>query len=289
MGNCVSKDQAEDAEEILKTTVKAVASQVVKEDPQEPQTTPKSNNLLSGRPDMDLKEEGYDPEKAKAALDMSIEVIDLFQKAAKVTEMVLPSPLGDVLEKVTSVLGVLKKMVENREGWRHLLSAIDDHQKTFNDQLQRLKADKAVPDPESPLLGPVKQYSETLEKLVAKIMAEGGLVKKGAPENSAWEKIKIFTSRVLSVDDEKGSMDGYMKQLASGMDKFRFMLEIFVGFTVDEMKKGVDSLTSDVHAIGSDIKDVRTALAIGSEPKDGINAANIGPYGAQHKTCLQGT
>jgi hypothetical protein len=41
-------------------------------------------------------------------LDMGIQVIDLFQKVAEVTEIVLPSPLGDVLEKVTSVLNVLK-------------------------------------------------------------------------------------------------------------------------------------------------------------------------------------
>ncbi|KIM23447.1 hypothetical protein M408DRAFT_320998 [Serendipita vermifera MAFF 305830] len=170
MGNCLSKDQATDAEAIGKKTIQAVVSRVVKEDPKEAPEAPKSTNILaSERPDMNLKEEEFDPAKAKAVLDMGIQVIDLFEKTANVAGMVFPSPVGDILKKVTSVLGVLK--------------------------------------------------------------------------------------------DEKGSMDGYMKQLASAMDKFRFMLEIFVGFTVDEMRKGVDSLTSDVRAIGSDIKDVRNALA----------------------------
>jgi hypothetical protein len=50
-------------------------------------------------------------------------------------------------------------MVENRVGWRELLGTIDDHQKVFNEQLMRLKADNMVPDPESPLLGPAIQYS----------------------------------------------------------------------------------------------------------------------------------
>jgi len=51
-------------------------------------------------------------------------------------------------------------MAENRIAWRQLLVTIDNHQKTFNEQLMRLKAENMVPDPESPLLGPVKQYSE---------------------------------------------------------------------------------------------------------------------------------
>ncbi|KIM23456.1 hypothetical protein M408DRAFT_263466 [Serendipita vermifera MAFF 305830] len=289
MGNCISKDHGKDADEVLTTVVKVAASQVVNSNPKQAPAPLKSNILASERPDMNIKDEVYDPEKTAAALEMGIQVVDLFQKAAKVTEMVIPSPLGEVLEKVTKVLGVLKQMVENRKGWRHLLNTIDEHQKTFNDQLQRLKADNSVPDPDSPLLEPVKQYSEKLETFAAKIMAEGGLVKKDAPESTAWEKIKTFTSRALSAEDEKGSMDGYLKQLATAMDQFRFMLEIFVGFTVDEVKKGVDSLALDVRAIGNDVKDVRTAVMLNAEPKDGTNAANITPFGVQHKTCLQGT
>jgi hypothetical protein len=51
-------------------------------------------------------------------------------------------------------------MTENRQAWRGLLVTFDDHQKVFNDQLARLKVEDMVPDPESPLLGPVIQYSE---------------------------------------------------------------------------------------------------------------------------------
>jgi len=50
-------------------------------------------------------------------------------------------------------------MVENRQGWRDLIATIDEHQEVFNKQLIRLKADDTVPDPESPLLAPVIQYS----------------------------------------------------------------------------------------------------------------------------------
>jgi hypothetical protein len=51
-------------------------------------------------------------------------------------------------------------MAENRQAWRDLLTTFDEHQKVFNDQLTRLKVEDKVPDPESPLLGPVIQYSE---------------------------------------------------------------------------------------------------------------------------------
>ena len=113
MGNCLSKDKVENGEEILKTATQLVIDHTGNTE-EKPTATPREpKNLLSDRPDMDLKKEDYDSEKAVAALDMGIEVIDLFQKVAKVTEMVLPSPLGDVLEKVTSVLGVLKVCLDN--------------------------------------------------------------------------------------------------------------------------------------------------------------------------------
>jgi len=56
-------------------------------------------------------------------------------------------------------------MAENRQGWRELLVTLDDHQKTFNDQLTRLKVEDTVPDPDSPLLGPVTQYSRSVSRL----------------------------------------------------------------------------------------------------------------------------
>jgi hypothetical protein len=51
-------------------------------------------------------------------------------------------------------------MIENKEARKKLISTIDDHQRVFNEQLVRMKKDDLVPDPESPLLGPIKQYAE---------------------------------------------------------------------------------------------------------------------------------
>jgi hypothetical protein len=129
-------------------------------------------------------------------------------------------------------------MVENRVGWRELLGTIDEHQKVFNEQLMRLKADNMVPDPESPLLGPAIQYSgyvhrsiclrsplnfglcSALEKLAAQIMMEGCLEAKDAPESPLWDRIKTFTIRAIHADDEQKSMDGYRKQLDVAMEQF---------------------------------------------------------------------
>jgi hypothetical protein len=106
MGNCFSKDPGHPLEEPVSTTP-AVTDTKGKSDSKE-KSANGTKKLLSDRQDMDLKEETVDPEKAAAMLEMGIQVIDLFQKAADATKIVLPSPLGDVLEKVTSVLKVLK-------------------------------------------------------------------------------------------------------------------------------------------------------------------------------------
>jgi hypothetical protein len=108
MGNCLSKDQAQDVEEVLTTAAEIASKHVPNSAPKEAPAPKESKTLISNRPNMDLKEEKLDPKKTKAMLEMGIEVIDLFQKVAKATELVLPSPLGDVLEKVTGVLNVLK-------------------------------------------------------------------------------------------------------------------------------------------------------------------------------------
>jgi hypothetical protein len=52
-------------------------------------------------------------------------------------------------------------------------------------------------------------------------MTEGCLEAKDAPESPLWDKIKTFTIRAIHADDEKGSMDGYRKQLDVAMDQFR--------------------------------------------------------------------
>jgi len=111
MGNCLSKDPGHPVEDPPATTPatgqeKAAANG--KPDSKANSTSNAPGKLLSARQDTNLEEEPVDPEKAAAMLDMGIQVIDLFQKAAAATEMVLPSPLGDVLEKVTSVLERLK-------------------------------------------------------------------------------------------------------------------------------------------------------------------------------------
>jgi hypothetical protein len=108
MGNCLSKDQSQDVEDVITTAAEIAAKHVPNLTPKEEPTPKEPRTLISNRPNMDLKEEKLDPKKTTAMLEMGIEVIDIFQKVAKATEMVLPSPLGDVLEKVTGVLNVLK-------------------------------------------------------------------------------------------------------------------------------------------------------------------------------------
>jgi hypothetical protein len=108
MGNCLSKDQSQDVEDVLTTAAEIASKHVPNLAPKEGPTPKEPRTLISNRPNTNLKEEKLDPKKTKAMLEMGIEVIDLFQKVAKATELVLPSPLGDVLEKVTGVLNVLK-------------------------------------------------------------------------------------------------------------------------------------------------------------------------------------
>ena len=111
MGNCFSKVNGESGEERVSVapTTLTTSTTAVKLNTKETTIPPVPKVLISGRPNMNnLKEEKVDPEKAAVMLGMGIQVIDLFQKVAAATEMVLPSPLGDILEKVTSVLGVLK-------------------------------------------------------------------------------------------------------------------------------------------------------------------------------------
>jgi hypothetical protein len=107
MGNCFSKDPGHPVEEPVSTTP-VVTDTKGKSNSKEASASNGTKGLLSDRQGMNLKEEMVDPEKAAAMLDMGIQVIDLFQKVAEATEMVLPSPMGDVLEKVTNVLKVLK-------------------------------------------------------------------------------------------------------------------------------------------------------------------------------------
>jgi hypothetical protein len=51
-------------------------------------------------------------------------------------------------------------MMENEDAWRELVRTLDTHQQRFNEQLARLKAKDLEVDPNSALLGPIKQYSK---------------------------------------------------------------------------------------------------------------------------------
>jgi hypothetical protein len=51
-------------------------------------------------------------------------------------------------------------MVENRQAWKDLYDTIDGHQQVFNKQLKRMSLENLVPDPESPLLAPTRDYAE---------------------------------------------------------------------------------------------------------------------------------
>jgi hypothetical protein len=53
-------------------------------------------------------------------------------------------------------------MMKNQDAWRELVRVLDTHQKDFNEQLGRLKAKELDAKPDSPLLGPIKQYSESV-------------------------------------------------------------------------------------------------------------------------------
>jgi hypothetical protein len=53
-------------------------------------------------------------------------------------------------------------MMENEDAWKELVKTLDTHQQNFNEQLGRLKATDLNTNPKSPLLGPIKQYSESV-------------------------------------------------------------------------------------------------------------------------------
>jgi hypothetical protein len=55
-----------------------------------------------------------------------------------------------------------QKMMENEDAWKELVRTLDTHQRDFNEQLGRLKAKDLDTDHNSPLLGPIKQYSESV-------------------------------------------------------------------------------------------------------------------------------
>jgi hypothetical protein len=65
-------------------------------------------NLLSSRPGDRLKPEKMDSETKLAMLELGIQAMDLCQKVVAITDLALPNLLGDILDKVTDVLSILK-------------------------------------------------------------------------------------------------------------------------------------------------------------------------------------
>jgi hypothetical protein len=76
--------------------------------PQDVQNPAQPETLLSLRNEYHMKQENSDPARKIVLYEMGIQALDLFQQVAKVTELVLPSPVGHLLEKVTGILGILK-------------------------------------------------------------------------------------------------------------------------------------------------------------------------------------
>jgi hypothetical protein len=76
--------------------------------PQDVQNPIEPETLLSSRKEYHLKQENVDPARKVALYEMGIQAVDLFQQVARVTELVPPIPVGDLLEKLTGVLGILK-------------------------------------------------------------------------------------------------------------------------------------------------------------------------------------
>ena len=53
-------------------------------------------------------------------------------------------------------------MERNKEGWKSVLETLKSHSLAFNNQLAKMMDDDAAPDPESPLLNPIKVYARSV-------------------------------------------------------------------------------------------------------------------------------
>lgn len=77
---------------------------------QDPQAAlpPAPDTLLVKTESIHFKENTVDPARKIAGYELAIKVIDIFQSVAESTELVLPNPVGMLLEQLTKVLEVLK-------------------------------------------------------------------------------------------------------------------------------------------------------------------------------------
>jgi hypothetical protein len=66
------------------------------------------DNLLVKTENIHFKENTVDPARKVAGYKLAIAVIDIFQPVAECTDLVLPTPVGMLLEQLSKALGVLK-------------------------------------------------------------------------------------------------------------------------------------------------------------------------------------
>lgn len=66
------------------------------------------DTLLVETESVNFKENTVDPARKIAGYGLAIKVIDIFQSVAESTGLVLPNPVGMLLEQLTKVLEVLK-------------------------------------------------------------------------------------------------------------------------------------------------------------------------------------
>ena len=51
-------------------------------------------------------------------------------------------------------------MDENQDAWKSIFEAVRIDNEVFRKQLERMEAEDIAPDPESPLLQPIKDYAQ---------------------------------------------------------------------------------------------------------------------------------
>jgi hypothetical protein len=92
-----------------RTSERTQASAEIAQD-QDPQAISSTapDTLLMKIESIHFKENAVDSAREIAGCELAIAVIDIFQPAVERTELVLPTPVGILLEQLTKALGVLK-------------------------------------------------------------------------------------------------------------------------------------------------------------------------------------
>ncbi|KIM19977.1 hypothetical protein M408DRAFT_139390 [Serendipita vermifera MAFF 305830] len=174
------------------------------------------DSLQSKRLDIELAEDPHDQQKLKA-IEYSIQAISLFEDLSKVLSLLMPDALGQALGKITEILTILKKMVENKQAWKELLISIDNKQKMFNEQLKGVKAS----DLPQNLVDAMRNYAQSLEGLAARVMKQAGVVQEDAPKGSPTIRIGAFANRFLNADSDSDDIIAYKAELNAIVGEFQ--------------------------------------------------------------------